>query len=463
MLSRISWWCLFICCMHVTLSTNEVGGKYKPTWDSLDKRPLPKWFDQAKFGIFIHWGVFSVPSYLSEWFWWQWQGYEPTKPAVEFMKNNYPPNFTYEEFASSFTAEFWNPDKWADLFAASGAKYIVLTAKHHEGFTLWPSSVSWNWNAVDTGPKRDLVGDLAKSIRNRTDLHFGIYHSLMDWFHPLYLKDKTTLFLNSTFPQQKSIPELHELVNAYEPDVIWSDGDWEAPAEYWTSQEFLAWLYNDSPVKDTVVVNDRWGLLSACHHGGYYTCSDKYNPGVLQPHKWENCMTIDLKSWGYRRNADLADYINIEDLIATLASTVSCGGNLLVNVGPTKEGTITSVFEERLRQMGSWLKVNGEAIYSSVPWKYQNDTVTPNIWYTSDGDDAVYAIVLKWPTAQALFLGAPTATKETKVSMLGLDHHENLSWQPILSGLSGITVQFPILNSPNKLPWAWVLKMENLK
>ena len=202
--------------------------------------------------------------------------------------------------------------------------------------------------------------------------------------------------------------------------MVWSDGDWEAPDTYWNSTDFLAWLYNerlnwwqiddqceridsllfDSPVKDTVVVNDRWGSNTSCKHGGFYSCSDRYNPGKLQLHKWENAMTVDKNSWGFRRNADLSQYLTTDELVTTLVETVrsvpnycslsqliqlwycfSCGGNLLINVGPTHDGRIVPIFEERLRELGSWLRTNGEAIYSSKPWTNQNDTITENIWY----------------------------------------------------------------------------------
>lgn len=135
-----------------------------------------------------------------------------------------------------------------------------------------------------------------------------------------------------------------------------------------------------SPVKDTVVVNDRWGHDTGCKHGGYFSCADRYNPGTLQKHKWENAMTIDKNSWGFRREAQLNDYLTTHELIVTLAQTVSCGGNLLINIGPTHDGRIVPVFEERLREFGQWLGVNGEAIYQSKPWKYQNDTLTSDIW-----------------------------------------------------------------------------------
>ncbi|XP_055350488.1 alpha-L-fucosidase-like [Paramacrobiotus metropolitanus] len=434
--------------------------RYDPTWDSIDSRPLPDWYDESKLGIFIHWGVFSVIGYQSEWVWWDWKGAKDPN-TVAFFDKNYPPDITYADFGQQFHATFFNPLQWSAIFANSGAKYIVLTSKHHEGYTNWPSNYSWNWNSMDVGPHRDLVGDLAKAIRNSTDLHFGLYHSLFEWFHPLYLEDKANNWTTRSFPTKKSLPELYEIVNTYQPDVIWSDGDWEAPDTYWNSTGFIAWLYNDSPVKDTVVTNDRWGSGITCHHGGFLTCSDKYNPGTLQPRKWENCMTLDFRSWGYRRDLTAWDVIPIETLIATLTATVSCGGNLLVNVGPTGDGTIPPIFQERLLQLGSWMQVNGEAIYNTKPWSHQNDTLNPNVWYTSkatgDGVD-VYAAVLKWDGNVTLSLGAPKPSQNTIITMLGTD--TPLKWTV---SNQVVVIRLPALQSlPTPQEWGYVLKLTQL-
>ncbi|XP_037785481.1 alpha-L-fucosidase-like isoform X1 [Penaeus monodon] len=432
-------------------------GGYEPNWASLDSRPLPGWYDGAKVGIFIHWGVFSVPSFGSEWFWSHWRAAHSPK-YVEFMEKNYRPGFTYADFAPAFTAEFFEPEEWASVFNASGARYVVLTSKHHEGFTLWPSRYSWNWNSLDVGPKRDLVGDLANALRSKTpNIHFGLYHSLYEWFHPLYIQDKENNFTTDNFVATKTMPELHELVNTYHPDVIWSDGDWEANDSYWNSTGFLAWLFNDSPVKDTVVVNDRWGRGIPCHHGSYYTCTDHYNPGVLQPHKWENCMTLDKHSWGYRRNAPATDYITIHSLITELAMTISCGGNLLVNIGPTHEGRLPAIMEERLRQLGSWLDVNGEAVYDSVPWKHQNDTVAPGVWFTSKGD-LVYGIALSWPKDSLMTLGSVLSTPHTHITMLGYNENRVTRRLKYKATKTGMQIVFPPM-AEVKSQWAWVLVM----
>uniref|UniRef100_A0A915HQG0 Putative alpha-L-fucosidase n=1 Tax=Romanomermis culicivorax TaxID=13658 RepID=A0A915HQG0_ROMCU len=300
---------------------NIFAQSYEPIWESLDRRPLPGWYDRAKFGIFVHWGLYSVPSYKSEWFWWYWKGSEKHADFVNFMNDNYKPNFTYADFAPMFTAEFFDPDQWAGIFERSGAKYVVLTSKHHEGFTLWPSKYSWNWNSVDTGPHRDLVGALAKAVR-RKNLTFGLYYSQFEWFHPLWNKDAQNNFTTSFYPHSVSVPQMYELVKAYEPEVVWSDGD-NGPDSYWQSKEFLAWLYNHSPVRDTVVVNDRWGFGVACKHGGYFTCDDRYSPDKLQSRKWENCMTVQASSWGFDRTAHLNQYLTERDLLLSLVDTVS--------------------------------------------------------------------------------------------------------------------------------------------
>ncbi|XP_014260742.1 alpha-L-fucosidase [Cimex lectularius] len=429
-------------------------------WNTIDSRPLPAWFDDAKIGVFIHWGVYSVPSYQSEWFWMDWKGNpspnkEAQKKIEKFIENNFRPGFTYQEFAEQFTAEFFNATQWADLIEKSGAKYVLLTSKHHDGYALWPSKYSYSWNSVDVGPHRDIVGELAEAIKVKTDIRFGLYHSLYEWFNPLWMSDKANHFRTDDFVVNKVYPEMKELVNKYQPEIFWSDGEWEASADYWKSIEFLTWLYNESPVKDTVVVNDRWGHDTLCKHGGYYTCKDRYNPGTLQNHKWENAMTIDSSTWGYNRVSNIDDYLTPQDLIDTLVSTVACGGNMVMNVGPAKDGTINPIFQERLLQVGSWLRINGEAIYGSKPWnKCQNDTVVPYVWYTSASDDgALYAIMLRWPKTNMLYLGCVNSTQKVQVTMLGFKQQLPTSAGRLMK-----------ISLPDKSliswEWGWVLKIE---
>uniref|UniRef100_A0A8C8ZKP3 Alpha-L-fucosidase n=1 Tax=Prolemur simus TaxID=1328070 RepID=A0A8C8ZKP3_PROSS len=406
---------------------------YTPDWPSLDSRPLPSWFDEAKFGVFVHWGVFSVPAWGSEWFWWYWKG-EGRPEFQRFMSDNYPPGFSYADFGPQFTARFFQPEQWAGLFQAAGAKYVVLTTKHHEGFTNWPSPVSWNWNSNDVGPHRDLVGELGTALRKR---------SMMT---PLYSSLDTKL-----------CP--HHMSSSYKPDLIWSDGEWECSDTYWNSTEFLSWLYNDSPVKDEVVVNDRWGKNCSCHHGGYYNCQDKYTPQSLPDHKWEMCTSIDKFSWGYRRDMVMSDIKEESEIISELVQTVSLGGNYLLNIGPTKDGLIVPIFQERLLAVGKWLSVNGEAIYASKPWRVQIEKNTTSVWYTSK-ESAVYAIFLQWPANGVLNLKSPISTSTTTVMMLGIQ--EDLKWSPDPD--KGIIVHLPqLLPSAIPVQFAWTIKLTDVK
>lgn len=258
------------------------------------------------------------------------------------------------------------------------------------------------------------------------------------------------------------MPELHEIVQLYHPEIIWSDGEWEASSIYWKSKEFLAWLYNESPVKDTVVTNDRWGIETVCKHGGFHTCSDRFNPGVLQEHKWENAMTIDKGSWGHRTNARIEDYMTSQELITELVTTVSCGGNILINVGPNKAGVIEPIFVDRLYGMGNWLKINGEAIYDSIPWKYQNDTYAEGVWYTStapvNGRQDVYAIILNYPYTTDgvnLFSMGGLGDDLTTATMLGLETPLEFS-----ESAESIYVTFPDKREVDLagLSYAWTIK-----
>ncbi|KAK7112789.1 hypothetical protein V1264_012181 [Littorina saxatilis] len=444
------------------LCDKSVGIRYEPNWQSLDSRPLPQWYDEAKFGIFLHWGVFSVPSYHGAWFWYYWKGPKPVPSVVQFMQENYPPGFTYADFAPQFTAEFYDPHQWAEIFQASGARYVVLTTKHHEGFCNWPSKYSWNWNSMDVGPNRDLVGDLASAIRKSTDLKFGTYHSLLEFFNPLFLQDMANNFTTNDFVARKTMPELYELVQRYKPDIIWSDGDWEGNSTYWNSTNFLAWLYNDSPVKDTVVVNDRWGTDTMCKHGGYLTCHDHYNPETLQQRKFEDSTTVYKRGWCYRREASLSDVHDTAHLITLLVQVVSCGGNLLLNVGPRRDGIIAPIFEERLREIGQWLRVNSDAIYSTRPWLFQNDTQQPGVWYTSKKNtfgESVYAIVLKWPRSQDFLLASPQPSPQTTVTLLG--YSQPIDWSK--GKLGGLELTIPVIPF-DQMPcqWAWVFRLDKL-
>jgi alpha-L-fucosidase len=381
---------------------------YQPNWESIDSRPIPSWFEDAKFGIFIHWGLYSVPSYsptardkvsvydrYAEWYWHRWTEASSTqKNFKDFQNRVYGAGFKYQDFVNSFNAEMYQPEEWAERLKASGAKYVVLTSKHHEGFTLWPSKYSWNWNAVDVGPHRDLLGDLTKAVRGQ-GLKMGYYYSLLEWYHPLYKKETIEQYVD-----QHMLPQMKELVNTYKPDVFWTDGEWDYPSDTLKSTQFLRWLYNESPVKDSVVVNDRWGKETRSKHGGFFTTEyDLINDGDAKgakfEHPWEECRGI-AGSFGYNRNEILEDYSTSEELVHILINKVARGGNLLLNIGPTADGRIPVIMQQRLSDIGAWLKVNGESIYFSRKWDNAPAVkLQTTVYFTKKGQD-LYVIETKW-------------------------------------------------------------------
>jgi alpha-L-fucosidase len=403
-----------------------VSASAADTWEELDARPLPGWYDEAKFGIFLHWGVFSVPAFGNEWFQENWQGHK-WADYIDFVEKTEKPGFAYQDYAARFTADLYRPDDWANIFANAGAQYVVLTSKHHEGFCNWNSSqtvpASYQWNAMDVGPRRDLLGDLQTAVKQvdspmtGNPLKFGVYHSLLEFFHPLYIQDKANDFTTQHFID-KPLSELYDLVERYEPDLIWSDGAWEANSTYWNATDFLTWLVHNSSVKDHVVYNDRWGQDTKCKHGSFWTCHDRYDPGTLVEHKWENALTIDQSSWGYNRRAVYDDYLNVTSLVHTLVKVVAFNGNLLLNVGPRADGTIDPIFVDRLSGMGDWLRVNGEAIYSSRPWKVCQNETASSVYYTRR-EDTLYAILTEWPVDNRVYLDCPVPTAQTTVRLLG--------------------------------------------
>ncbi len=357
--------------------------RYQPTWPSIDSRPSPQWYTDSRFGIFIHWGVYSVPAYAAvnvkdenpyaEWYWNSLtNGMKAAGPTGhgamtrQFHERVYGKGFPYFDFAPMFRAELYDPDHWADVFVRSGAKYVALTSKHHEGFTLWQSAEAnrtWGrpWNAVDVGPKRDVLLDLMEAGR-RKGLHMGIYYSLYEWYNPLWLSDRKRYVAEHMFPQFKDV------VTHAKPSIIFSDGEWEATSEVWRSPELLAWLFNESPVRDEVVIDDRWGSDTRHKHGGYYTT--EYTSGMQSGnHPWEESRGMGY-SYGYNRMETLTDYHTGRELLLMLIDIVSRGGNLLLDIGPTADGRIPVIMEERLTQMGDWLRPNGEAIYGTKQWRH---------------------------------------------------------------------------------------------
>ena len=365
---------LFLTLLTFTSLSFSYSQKYKADWPSLNQRKIPEWFHRDKFGIFIHWGVYAVPAYApvipnsglsyAEWYWKRIQEKRPE--FISFHEKVYGKDFPYENFEKSFKAELYNPDQWADVFKQSGARYVVLTSKHHEGYCLWNSAEAdrtWGrpWNAVTGTPKRDLLGDLTNSVR-KAGLKMGFYYSLYEWFNPLWLSDKKRYVDEHMFPQFK------DLVIKYKPSVIFSDGEWDLSDTAWKSPELLAWLFNESPVASEVVVDDRWGKNTRGKNSGATYVTSEYGSGMDASVIWEESQGIG-HSYGYNRNEQLNDYKTSRKLILTLVDIVSRGGNLLLDIGPTADGRIPVIMQQRLIDMGTWLKTNGEGIFETTAWR----------------------------------------------------------------------------------------------
>ena len=467
---------------------------YQPTWDSIDARPTPAWFQDAKFGIFIHWGVYSVPAYApvlpgklayAEWYWNALTGGRGVKPSPiqagtwEYHRRMYGADFDYKDFAPQFRAELFDAAHWADVFRRSGAKYIVPTSKHHEGFALWPSreaSATWGrpWNAAEIGPKRDLLGELASAVR-AAGLKMGFYYSLYEWYNPLWLADKPR------YVREHMIPQFKDVVTRYQPSIIFADGEWDLPSADWKSPELLAWLFNDSRVKDEVVINDRWGKDSRHKHGGYWTT--EYTPGMADAaHPWEESRGMGF-SYGYNRAERLEHYRTGRELVTTLVDIVSRGGNLLLDIGPDADGTIPVIMEQRLAEIGAWLATNGEAIYGTRPFtlsRQWSDGTIPTVDYNKEYDSAydvskltaspqggkaaidafftkkgtaVYAILPRWPGQRFVWKQA-AALRPVSVTMLGADG-------PLRFEKAGDTLVIDLPAMPASLlaQPAWVIKL----
>jgi len=390
----------------------------------------------------------------------------------------YGADYAYRNFAPQFRAQLFDPDQWAEILAGSGAKYVVQTSKHHEGFAMWPSkeaSATWGrpWNAVEEGPKRDVLGELSDAVR-RKGLRMGYYYSLYEWYNPLWLTDKPRYIHDHMFPQFK------DLITRYKPSIIFSDGEWELPSSEWHSPELLAWLFNESPVKDDVVINDRWGSDTRHKHGGYWTT--EYTPGMAATdHPWEESRGMGF-SYGYNRAERIDHYHSGRELVLMLVDIVSRGGNLLLDIGPRADGMIPPIMEERLLQIGAWLKVNGEAIYGTRPWKETKQWTAgaqPKVSYgqefNTDYDfaklieaprdgkasieafftgkgDSFYAILPRWP-GRHFTLKEYAEGKLNSVTLLG-------AAAPLRFQASGNAITVDLPDVPEELLGqpAWVLK-----
>lgn len=426
---------------------------YEPVLSSVKQHPLPEWYAGAKFGIFVHWGLYSVPAYApkeqmdlqkllsgeipmsstpyAEWYLNSLRS--PESPVSRYHREKYGPSFAYEDFATPFNQaiQSWDPERWAVLFRQAGARYVVLTTKHHDGFLLWPSRHD---NPVRPGyhAGRDLVGELTAAV-SAQGMKMGLYYSsLLDWsFTQKPITGLNNLFTGSDPGRAyRDYVEKHwlELIERYDPWLLWSDIGY--PPGFNLAGLFATY-YNHKPEG---VVNDRWMQLPRFFytrpgqlvmnlmikrtlknsgtggpaqpkvpHCDYITTEYAYFQEAA-PYKWEACRGIG-NSFGYNHLEDAGDYLSASELIRSLVEIVSANGNLLLNVGPRADGSIHEAQVSALEGIGRWLAANGEAIYDTCPWTRIKDSgeYSAQVRYTCK-KGTLYVTVITLPTSGPLVL-----------------------------------------------------------
>jgi alpha-L-fucosidase len=472
--------------------------KYIPTWQSLRQYTTPDWFRDAKFGIFIHWGVYSVPAFSNEWY--PRNMYIQGTLEYEFHAGTFGPHtkFGYKDFIPQFKAENFDPQAWADLFKEAGAKYIVPVAEHHDGFAMYDCS-STKWNSVNMGPKRDVIGELNEAVRS-AGMVFGLssHHAEHWWyfnggrefstdvqdpeFADLYGNASPGPAINSD--DWKSVDwqprpdaaflddwlaRTQELVDKYHPQLIWFDWWIEQTVFKPYIQKFAAYYYNRGEEwEQGVVINYK---NEAYELGTAVWDIERGQSGSLRDLPWQTDTAISQNSWGYVRNHV---YKAPKQIIGDLIDIVSKNGCLLLNVGPKPDGTIPEKEAEILREIGRWLAVNGEAIYGTRPWKvygegpieisegHFTDTArgafTPHDIRFTTKENVLYALILADPGnathITSLSPGEFPAEKIKKITLLEMT--DQLDW---VQNDTGLTVYLPE-SKPGE--HAWVLKIETI-
>ncbi len=434
--------------------------RHEPTKRSLDEHPLPGWFSDAKLGIFVHWGPYSIPAWartgvsivdLAKQGWdkafasnpyaeWYWNTLAFPESATRAHHDaTFGADFPYERFGAMFRAATrdWSPDPWALLFERAGARYVVLTTKHHDGFTLWPTS-HVHPHVRDWHSERDLVGDLTHAVRGR-GMRMGLYYSGgIDWpFEGRPIRDIGGLMKAiPQSPEYSRHADAHwrELIERYAPSVLWNDIGYPKAAE---PLRLMADYYARVP---DGVVNNRFTTFGYApdeqHHD--FTTPEYAVLAEASPHKWESCRGVG-NSFGWNRAETDADLIPVEKLVHLFVDVVAKNGNLLLNVGPTGDGSIPWPQAERLLGLGGWLDVNGEAIYGTRPWKRASAQTRDGheVRFTRKAD-ALYAIVLDASSRERVRIPALTAAPGTRIELLG--RRGELAFT---SGADGLEVSLP--------------------
>ncbi len=460
--------------------------KYQPTLESLDAHSLPEWYDDAKLGLFIDWGLYSIAGWAPQIGegaiypdWYLWKMYHSPKTRI-YHRKTWGKEFEADDFIPLFTASEYNPEQIVKLAIESGMRYIIPFCKMHDGYCLWGSNYS-NRTSVKSKPKQDLISPLVDAC-HEADLKLGFYFSIDEWVYPIIGPNEESLIriwkqtfigdndvelipYNEKFEKRMTgkipvkdffsdyiFPQLKELVEMYDPDILWLDGEWGLTAIKRRSPELVAFYYNQAEGRKEVVVNDRLGLDTRGKRGDFFT-SEFHDGSMSLTHKWEECRSLS-QNYGYYKDEKEVDVLTEKQLIHMFIDIVSQGGNLLLMLNLTGSGAIPPVYMKRFKALGKWLEINGEAIFATRMWK--NWKEDENIRFTKRKDGKfVYAFWLKWEGSQ--FKSKILRPKDnSEVYILGLE--ENLEWSTNNSEL--IIKIPPDILSKKPCEHAWVFKIE---
>ncbi|QXP55733.1 alpha-L-fucosidase [Cellulophaga sp. HaHa_2_95] len=452
------------CTSQKTMADTEIGTqKYTADWESLQQYEVPAWYKDLKFGIYFHWGPYSVPAYENEWYsrWMYVDGHLINKHHKETY--GALDTFGYKDFIPMFKAEKFDAEVWADLFVKAGAQFAGPIAEHADGFAMWDSQLT-KWDAKDMGPKIDVVGAMEKAIKSRGLKFITTYHRhwLYAWYptwdestdasNPLYqglygpkvpegtfvMANKPTNPLPSAAFNQEWLDRLTELTTKYDPDIVWFDNKMDIIGEKYRKQ-FLADFYNRGLKKGKeVVVTYKFEDLAV---GSAVLDLERSRMSKKKEFTWLTDDSIDWKAWSNIQNPE---YKSTNRLIDFLVDVVSKNGAVLLNITPTAAGEIPFQVQERLLQMGDWLAINGEAIYGTRPWKiygegpaevveghlseHKNpDNTARDIRFTTN-EDILYATVLDWPEKEVLIKSLGSQEQKIKsIHLLG--SQEIINWK----------------------------------